>query len=273
MIAYNGTLRIGFLTEHGRYVNGPVDETGTSGAPSWFIYSTVNEALFEFPSGTVTITQYQHWKKHKAFEFFNSLVSKEVLKEFTSMFYLPEFDLTKSFMALQDLDDYKTLRTKHRDSNVVQSSSAIINLAQFEIKRLAIIDLLVKYEIDASLDRATRVLIIGLSFQKSVSIVLTELSRIYLAAGLTERQFDEEQSAKEGLWNLRLMYYGTIVMAGVLPGKKWWTPQVLDNSNKKAQQTVGYAVQGAITGSMIGGPVGAVIGGGIGIIVGIAFDF
>ena len=209
----------------------------------------------------------------QVYSYWQSIKDTNHLQAWIDGFQLPSFNAVKALQNDEDWEAIQTYNAQARDFGIVQSSSYVLGLTQQMItkrkKRLQLIE----KEIFRCLESSIKVVRVHTEYTRTVSIVLVDTSRIFLAGELTLRQLEVEIAAKDALWNLRVTEYGCVVMASLLHGGKWMQRLPQKNTTGKVMGVVSYGVMGAQIGTAIYPGIGTAIGAVIGVIVGIAMEF
>lgn len=104
-----------------------------------------------------------------------------------------------------------------------------------------------------------------------ITVLATEIARIYTAARLDVDKTTTEFSAKDRLFDLETFQYGSNVMAGIAGGTAHPSPQ-----GSTASNAIGGALSGAAAGAMAGSAipgVGTAVGAGVGGAMGLLSAF
>lgn len=214
-------------------------------------------------------------KTHEPFALYDLAIAMQefdVARSWFDSFRLPNFDLSKAIRSDEEELSFGVLKSGCRDANLVQTSSAVFAKALLEAdKHKKFVDAM-RTEIFICLNQAIRTVNAHRNYLVTLRIVMTETGRIFLAGELNLRQLEAETKGKEALFNLRIIEYGCVVMASIMPGKTWVQKIAGKNDKGKAIGVVGWGLSGATTG-MYFGPYGAAIGAVVGIIIGIAIEF
>jgi hypothetical protein len=208
----------------------------------------------------------------RLYEYSNSIQQFDILKDWFSFFSLPNFDSSKLFLSDTDPIALTKIKSSLRDDNLIQSSSAVSKLVQYEALRQRESIVLFRSEITRCLDQSLKSLRTHTSYLKVTNVVLVETGRIFLSGEMMLYQLEVETKVKDELFNLRATYYGCTVMASIAHKGRWnpLTPTLSDT--QRAMGVVSYGLMGAQIGATMG-PIGSAVGAVIGIVVGIALNF
>lgn len=210
----------------------------------------------------------------RVYPFLSSLQEQTVLGEWIDSMSLPSFDYTKASADLVNLGSLGLLKSKHRDLNIVQTSSAIFDVSMWEDARQRTIIANLKLEVNRCLKQAFTVVYSHTQYKKALIVTVGETARIFIAGELNRKQLTVESEAKDRLWNLRIMEYGCKVMASILPGMVWVVKQQKKkNEIQKFMSLMNYTYIGTRLGMQVGGAYGAVIGAIVGFVIGLAIEY
>jgi hypothetical protein len=209
----------------------------------------------------------------KIFSTVAKMQSFDILLTWQGDFMPPSFDASKALRSDQDFLDLAQLNAELRDLNLLQTSAGVQARGKLLADQRVVWMSILKVEVDRCLNQSIKTVNTHTLYIRTINVVLTETGRMFLAGRMMSRQFEVESETKDRLWNLRLVEYGSEIMASVAHAGKWWAPIPVKNKTGKVMGALGRGMDGAYIGFAVGGPVGAAIGGAVGFVVGIALEF
>ena len=208
----------------------------------------------------------------RLYEFSELMQSFDILQTWFDAFQIPNFHMTWEQLNDPKLIDLAKIKSKLRDKGILQTSSGVIELARWERRRQLEVTKIIKAEIFKGLSQAMTCVTTHMQYYDSISVILTETNRVFLAGELTIKQLEIETRIKDELWNLRVVHYGCIVMASIIPGKVFSVKVPQKTTAGRIMSVYSWGAMGASVGSAVG-PIGTMVGAVVGFVVGIALEF
>ena len=149
-----------------------------------------------------------------------------------------------------------------RDINAVMSGTFVVGKAMLETKRvkeLSRFSAELRYKmIPVAVDRWKA----HLDWNKQVTMVYSDILKLYIMATLDIDSHNYEMHAKDKLWPFTVLEYERLAL-GALTGATNTKSNVEGAS--QTQKVLGGAMSGAAAGAMVGGGPGAIVGGVLGL--------